>query len=407
MKILLIADGRSAITKNWLACLAGKDIEIALLSSFPCEKPAEVQQMLILPIAFSTLAGGQVKLAGQEGRHSRFHKSVSSLRDVLQKLRYKLGPMTLRFYRERYLDFLHTVEPDLVHALRIPFEGMLASFTPAQYPLIISTWGNDLTLHAPSSKSTAKWTRRTLQRANALMADTSRDLKLAKEWGCDERLPTLTVPGNGGLDLDSFKQRRKLGKRERKQKKKLHKYTVINPRGFRPGSVHQDVFFAAIPSILKEMPDVRFLCPAMAEQVQAEKWVHALGIANQVSLLPYLAQSELWNLFQTSDIYLSLSSHDGTPNTFLEALACGCFPIVGDILSLREWIENGKNGFLVNPKDEKEVAQAVVRALQDEKMREEAQQINWKIVSERADRKIVQKRVKDFYYHLLLSTGMN
>jgi hypothetical protein len=35
-----------------------------------------------------------------------------------------------------------------VHALRIPFEGMLGSYTPAGIPFVAATWGNDLTLHA-------------------------------------------------------------------------------------------------------------------------------------------------------------------------------------------------------------------------------------------------------------------
>ena len=41
---------------------------------------------------------------------------------------------------------------------------------------------------------------------------------------------------------------------------------------------------------------------------------------------------------------VSPSTHDGTPNTLLEGMACGSFPIVGDLESLREWIEPGLTG---------------------------------------------------------------
>ncbi len=396
MKIVLVADGRSTITQNWLACLTGKGVDISLVSTFPCEKPEEIREMLILPVAFSSMAGGQVKLAGQDQKRSPLRKTFSTLRGLLQSLRYHSGPLTLHFYRKRYLDFLEAIQPDIVHALRIPFEGMLASFTPKKYPLLVSTWGNDLTLHARGSKRMAAWTRKTLQRANGLMADATRDVGLAVNWGYNPTYPTLMVPGNGGLPLEYFKQM------NRQSNCRItcfnpQKFQVINPRGFRPGSVHQDVFFRAIPGILKEIPDVQFLCPAMRGQAEAERRVHDLGIEKQVLLLPYLPQTELWYLYQNSDIYLSLSSHDGTPNTFLEAIACGCFPIVGDILSLREWIENGKNGMLVDPTDVEQVVKAVLKVLSDKKLYEDAKVLNWAILSEKADRKKIRSKIINFY----------
>lgn len=398
MKIVFVADGRSNITQSWLAGVAGKDVDIFLVSTFSCEKPKEVKEMRILPVAFSFLAGGQVKLTGQEQKSSRFRKAFSAFRAWLQKIRYRVGPLTLHFYKRNYLDFLDSIQPDVVHALRIPFEGMLASFTPEKYPLVVSTWGNDLTLHAGGSRRMAKWTRKVLQRANALMADASRDLHLATDWGLRAGVPTLMVPGNGGLHLEYFKQ---FNQQMECDSFNPQKYQIINPRGFRPGSVHQEIFFNAIPGILKEIPEVQFVCPAMGGQVEAEKRVRELGIEKKVLLLPYLPQAELWHLYYASDIYLSLSSHDGTPNTFLEAIACGCFPIVGDILSMREWIEDGKNGMLVDPTNVEQVVSAVVRALQDEGLRERAQALNWELVSEKADRMKIRSKIRAFYSHLL------
>ncbi|MHB8806522.1 MAG: glycosyltransferase [Anaerolineaceae bacterium] len=400
MKIVLVADGRSTITQSWLACLTANDVEIALVSTFPCEKPQGVQNLLILPVAFSMLAGGQVKLGGQDQKKFRLRRIFSNLRGLLQNLRYHSGPLTLRFYRKRYLRFLESVQPDIVHALRIPFEGMLASFTPEKYPLVISTWGNDLTLHAQGSRRMAKWTRNALQRANGLMADATRDLDLADRWGFQTGFPKNLVPGNGGLDLSYFLQFQK-EKRSVPAYLDMQKIHIVNPRGFRPGSVHQEIFFKAIPRILEEIPDIQFLCPAMQGQNEALQRVHNLGIEEQVTLLPYLPQQELWDVYQHSEIYLSLSSHDGTPNTFLEAIACGCFPIVGDILSLREWVEDGKNGMLVDPTDVEQVVRAVLKALRDTKLREEAKALNWAILGEKADRKKTRAKIMNFYSHLV------
>ncbi|HAF60960.1 MAG TPA: hypothetical protein DCK95_01380 [Anaerolineaceae bacterium] len=397
MNILLVADGRSTITHSWLECIAAADEHIDLISTFPCEKPAQVERMLILPVAFSALAGGQVTLGDQKKQSKRFKKKLSGLRSLLLNLRYRWGPGTLPFFRQRYVDFVEQCQPDVVHALRIPFEGMLASYTPAQFPLVVSTWGNDLTLHACGSRRMARWTTKALQRADGLMADATRDLELARDFGYRDGLPRLMVPGNGGVNLDVF--RAMSDPKDRSSKPTT--YQVINPRGFRPGSVHQDVFFQSIPLIRKEIPDIRFICTAMQGQPQAERFVRDLGIADNVLLLPYLSQSELWSLYKDCDIYISLSSHDGTPNTFLEAIACGCFPVVGDIASLRQWIRDEHNGLLVNPLDVEQVASAIVRALRDAPMRQTAKITNWNILLEKADRNKVHTSVMVFYRQLI------
>lgn len=51
-------------------------------------------------------------------------------------------------------------------------------------------------------------------------------------------------------------------------------------------------------------------------------------------------------LFRLSSVAVSPSLHDGTPNTLLEAMDCGCIIVTGDIESVREWINDGENGSL-------------------------------------------------------------
>ncbi len=77
--------------------------------------------------------------------------------------------------------------------------------------------------------------------------------------GCQYR-PTpqakrIPRPGSGGLDLDAI--------HAAAHDSLVEKYgipenvpLIINPRGFRPGSVHQDVFFQSIPFVLEEVPEV-------------------------------------------------------------------------------------------------------------------------------------------------------
>ena len=136
---------------------------------------------------------------------TRYRYGVAGgLRGILRLLRYYLGPLSLLFYRRRYCQIVAELQPGLVHALRIPFEGMLATNTPVGIPLVISTWGNDLTLHARGSFLMAHLTRRVLHRADGLITDTQRDVGLGTDWGFAVTKSTLVAPGSGGIRVNEI-----------------------------------------------------------------------------------------------------------------------------------------------------------------------------------------------------------
>ena len=106
-------------------------------------------------------------------------------------------------------------------------------------------------------------------------------------------------------------------------------------------------------------------------------------------------------MFHRAQVSVSISEHDGTPNSLLEAMTCGCFPIAGDIESLREWIVPGVNGLLVNPDSPEELASAVISALLNEKLRSDAAEKNRRIILERAESEVVRTKIEVFYNQCL------
>ncbi len=400
--ILLIADGRSPTARSWISHVQGLGYRTSLISTFPCQPLDGLLHQSVLPVAFSRFSGGGGQsnaTASPPKPKGRLKMIVRRFAPVFQSLRYRLGPLSLTYYAKQYRQLLKTIQPDLVHALRIPFEGMLGSYTPHGLPFLAATWGNDLTLHADGSLLMDRFTRRCLSRADGLSSDTHRDIRLAHEWGLDKNAPTLVVPGSGGINLEAIRTQAHFeGSAFDLPKEQAW---AVNPRGLRPGSVHQDVFFAAIPRVLAACPHVHFICPSLAGKTQAKKWVSQYNIQQQISLLPKLPQTQLWGLFQQAQLFISPSSHDGTPNTLLEAMACGCFPIAGDIESLREWITPEKNGLLVDPKDPNALADAIIKALNDPAARQSAVRQNLEIIKERAAQESTRPKITHFYQQFL------
>ena len=103
------------------------------------------------------------------------------------------------------------------------------------------------------------------------------------------------------------------------------------------------------------------------------------------------------NIFRLADVMVSPSDHDGTTNAMLEAMACGVFPVVGNIESVREWIDHDVNGFLCDQGNPESIADAIVNALNRPQLRESAKQINQRLIAERAEYTSVMARAESFY----------
>jgi glycosyltransferase involved in cell wall biosynthesis len=400
MKLLMVADGASPIARNWIQHFAESDHAVHLISTRSCRAIEGLRSLTVVPVAFSGLGG--------RDRSSTSILTASWTIGLRTFLRHWLGPLTVRRSARILREITERVGPDLVHAMRIPFEGAIAAAADTNVPLAISVWGNDFTLHAPASPAMRSMTRRTLAAANGLHTDCQRDQHLAASFGFPASRPRLVSPGNGGVRQEIFYPGQAGAAADMTLQSALDSIApeqpvIINPRGFR-GYVRSDVFFRSIPLILERLPQAIFLCVGMKEDRRAERWVESLKIAPAVRLLPALIPEDMGVAFRRSDIMVSPSLHDGTPNSLLEAMACGTYPIAGELESIAEWIQDGRNGSLIDPREPSSLAQAVLQAVGDSNQRVQAAKMNSGIIAQRAEYRTGMARADTFYRSLLQAT---
>jgi glycosyltransferase involved in cell wall biosynthesis len=376
MRVLFVADGRSPIALNWIRYFVEAGDEVFLASTFACAPDLSLNGLEITPVAFSQARGRAQPSAGD----------VSGTLRVRVFLRRLLGPLTVARSSRRLREFTERIRPELVHAMRIPFEGMLAADAGNSTPVLVSIWGNDLTLHAPSTRLMRHYTSWTLQVASALHTDCRRDLRLAHEWGFAAGKPALVVPGAGGVRTEIFFA----------SETPPRQPIVVNARGSR-SYVRTSVFLQAVPLVLERLPAARFRCAALAKDRAAAAWVKRLNVGHAVQLLPSLPQAELADLFRSAQVMVSPSVHDGTPNSLLEGMACGCLPVAGDLESVREWIKPGENGLLVDPSDPRALADGIIRGLEDADLRRTAAGLNHELILERAEFGRCMSQARVFY----------
>jgi glycosyltransferase involved in cell wall biosynthesis len=157
----------------------------------------------------------------------------------------------------------------------------------------------------------------------------------------------------------------------------------------------------AIPIVLKEEPETKFLIAGDgAEKEALERKVKNLNINSSVTFLGRVPHEEMPNLLSQADIYVSTSLYDGTSVSLLEAMGSGAFPVVTDIPSNREWIVDGKNGFLV-PIDEAGIlASRILDAIRNRDLLEKSRSDNLLIVEKKAFWPTNIKRLEGVYSSL-------
>lgn len=412
LRVCFVADYRSPIARQWIQFVANSGIAVQVISSRRVTASVDglIEAMEFEPLGLEAMFQARrpavppsrpledVEASRSRRLPRRPHILDSGLRKAQREFSSSLGPLQIRLRSEQLRRRIDRFKPDLVHGMRIPYEAMAAALAVRSQALVTSIWGNDLTLFAKSNRLLASGTRRTLKRTTALHVDCNRDLQLASLWGFNPSKPHLVIPGCGGIDPRLFFPgmslfRTKLGI-------PAGVPVLLNPRGVRE-YVHIPEFLRAAQIVLGMRTDLHVLAAGMRGHAWIEETVARWPERDRFHLLPVVSHRDMGDVYRSADMSVSLTSHDGTPNSLLESLASGCFPIVGPVESVLEWVQDGVTGLVVDPTDVGAMVTAVVRAIDDTDLRRSAALINAGNVRERADLDASMNRALVFYAEVL------
>ena len=292
------------------------------------------------------------------------------------------------------------IKPDILHAHRVSSAGWIAAFS-GFHPLVVTPWGSDLYLHPLKSRLAKALAKYVLKRADLVTAD-SRDLcTQAIRFGAN---PKRTHLVQWGVDLKLYKP----GSKSIDMLTKLKITTepiILSPRAVKP-IYNLDVIVETIPAIRKHYPGAIYLFRDYNTdpdyKFALEDRIAALQLNESVR---WLERIEPWErnveIYRLADLAISIASSDGTPGSVLEAFACGLPVIASDLPSLREWIINGTNGFLVPPRDPRELADAILNILEHPGLVDQFRRENLVLVCRRADQEDEMHKMENLYLELI------
>jgi glycosyltransferase involved in cell wall biosynthesis len=107
-------------------------------------------------------------------------------------------------------------------------------------------------------------------------------------------------------------------------------------------------------------------------------------------------------IFSLFDIFVLPSSCEGFPNALLEAMACGLAVIATNAGGVPELVEKGRNGVLVKPGDDFELAAAIIKLCQSQDIRNNLGSYARKKMEDKFSLKRMTKEYEDFYKSLIV-----
>ncbi len=140
--------------------------------------------------------------------------------------------------------------------------------------------------------------------------------------------------------------------------------TVISTRSLDSPLYEIDSVLRAMAVVRRRLQMAQLLVAGSGRlQPALHKLAQDLGLGESVRFLGFLDDEALRSAFASAHVYVSVPRSDATAVSTLSAMAAGCFPVVSDLPTQQEWIEDGVNGFRVPAGDVATLAQRLGDAL--------------------------------------------
>ena len=138
-----------------------------------------------------------------------------------------------------------------------------------------------------------------------------------------------------------------------------------------------DTILEALPNVIRKFPDLIYLIIGRGPEEKALKdLAKRLGIDRNVRFLGYVTDRELANYYACCDIFVLMSKTikeraavEGFGIVYVEASYFEKPVIGGKSGGTSDAVIEGKTGFLIEPKDKKELTEKIVLLLENEKLR--------------------------------------
>lgn len=294
------------------------------------------------------------------------------------------------------------ISPDIIHSHSLWYPGYLGVYIKG-YPFVVTVLNGDVLWKKNDISFYGKLrTRWGLKKADLITGESNELIMACIKHGADKK--KVHVTRGWGVDLNVFNG----GKDKLLLREKLNLpgnvKIVLSPRTI-DSLYNLKTLIEIIPKVLKRINNTVFVF--IGHHVNEEylkelkQEVMKLKIKDNVIFIGKVDYTNVALYHQSSDVFVSVSPKDSGPVALQEAMACCNAPVISDLPSVRELINNGHNGLLIDPFNSDQIANSIIKLLQDDELRESFTQRNLEIVREKCDQEKEMKKMEKLYYQLI------
>lgn len=384
LRIAVLGDFDGVHTRSWLRWFIERGHDVHAISFYPPRTALDGVTLHVLR-------------AGTRGRPTS--SGASSAATISGRVPRALMRLAhgLRYRRNGLARVVREIAPDVLHGhfvVEHGFYGALCGF----HPYVTTGWGSDVLVEPKRdrvSKMIAGWT---LRRA---------DLATSNNAYMAERMIALGAPRANVQVVTLGADRYFLAAHEASVNVRTpgaaRAPCIISTRAHEP-LYNIGEIIDAYGRVARTHADAR-LVVANSGSLTAELQRRAANAGGRTEFVGVLERTAFRDALTEAEVFVSVPSSDGTSVALLQAMAVGCFPIVSDLPTQREWIDDGVNGYRVPLHRPDLLAERIGRALRDAPLRRAAAERNRAIVEERGLNEREMEKMEGLYWSLVGRRG--
>jgi glycosyltransferase involved in cell wall biosynthesis len=292
--------------------------------------------------------------------------------------------LTIKFIK---FKFIHSLEISRSANLCL----IIKKFLKKDFPKwIVTNWGSDI-FYFYKNKSLKKNIKEIINLSDYYSAECYRDYKLAVKLGFKGNfLPC--IPNSGGINLS-------LASKMRLVEKPSHRKLIVI-KGYQDEIGQAINAILAIDKIIDKIQDFKIVIFSASPKITDFCKKIKLSSKIQLDIIESntaLSQTEMYNLFSKSRIYIGISKSDGISTSMLEAISLGAFPIQSNTSCGSEWIRNNISGFLVPWNDINIISKKILSVIHDNFLIEKSAKLNWTTIQKKGLDVNIKKIAHTFY----------
>lgn len=274
----------------------------------------------------------------------------------------------LRYWRslQRVRALLDEIAPDALNTHFLTGYGYWGDFSGFR-PNLLTVWGDDVYVTPHENRLKLELARRALRNADLVTGDSVDILRHCARLGA---APAKCFEVLWGVDFELFRPDRPQRVRE-----ELgigpESAVLFSPRSFTQSYYNLDVIIEAFARVHRARPSTHFVFSGYeGDPGPFVARARAAGLDSRTHFVGRVPHERFGEFLVASDVFVSVPSVDATAVSLLETMACATVPVVSALASSMEWVEDGRTGRVVPPRDVDALASALLELVDDRTARE-------------------------------------